>query len=782
MLSWMIVSAAGIAVVCWFSQLPELGSVIGLWLAALALLIKTRRALLPVLFISGLCWGVYYGHQLLDSLLPAEFEVVDLWVEGEVIGLPQTDVVRAQPSQRFILQLTAPLCLAQPPSHCTSDVSRIRLRWYEQSSVKPGQRWRLRVKAKRPNGMANPGGFDYQSWLIAQGIGAVGYVRADPQNRLLADSFWTIDRLRWDFAERIDSHTSDLANSALLKALLLGDKRGIDRQQWELFSQTGISHLVVISGLHVGLISGLCFCLCRLAVLLLCPSASAERWAACAAIAAAIGYALLAGFTLPTQRALIMITLLMILVVSQRNISPWLGLVAALWVCLLMDPLAPVSHSFWLSFAAVACLFYAALGRHSPRYRRWRWLAAQYAVFVGLLPILAIRLGQVSLLSPLVNTLLVPLFSLVIIPLNLIAGLLLWVNEGLAVWLWVLLDALLSRVWTVLHWLLEQADMAVVSVAGPSIGISLLAVLAVLVLLLPRGMPLKGLALLVLVPLFAAPAYVPPTGDVRFTVLDTGQGLSVVIQTRQHVMVYDVGPTLGDDFDVATAALVPFLYERSIDKVDVLLISHADNDHAGAWPRVPKLMDVGRLIYGEPLAPLTALDTSPCRAGDHWWWDGVHFELLWPQPEPNLEKQHSHGKDKLLESKRSSNNHSCVLKITSGQSRFLVPGDIDRSIESYLSRTIPEQLAADVLIAAHHGSNSSSSWPFIKSVSPQYVVFSSGYRNRYQHPHVSVQARYESIKAHMLSTSETGAIDFSVIDGQLQAPRLYRQQHKRYWH
>jgi competence protein ComEC len=770
----MITASAGIASICLLRQLPSV-PLIGLALLASALLaFRSKHAALLLWFVAGMAWGVHYGYNILAMQLPTRFEGLPVWVEGRVIGLPQSQQLFSKPSQRFQLQLLAPLCLQQQPDECSNGVKRLQLRWYQGQQLKPGQHWRLLVKLKRPYGMANPGGFDYQSWLIQQQLGGVGYVRPSSDNQMVAEQHWHIDRLRWQIAAAIDRHSESLSHSALLKALLIGDKRAVTSEQWAMFAATGTSHLMVISGLHVGLISALVYTVCRVLVLLLCRRCAAERWAGLAALVAALAYALAAGFSLPTQRALVMIAVVMLVLLFRRHIAPLNGLAAAMLACLIIDPLAPVSASFWLSFTAVACLFYGAIGRFAAGRQRWRWVSAQYLVFVGLLPVLAIAMGRISLLSPLANMLLVPLYSLIIIPLNFVAGLLYSISADWAVRLWWLLDQLLLYSLGYLHWLERQGSPLLLVVEQHSLLVKALAVLAVGIMLLPRGMPQRAIGLLLLLPLLVSRPSTLATGDLELTVLDVGQGLSIAVQTRHHVLVYDVGASHGPNFAVASAVLLPYLHSRGISRIDKLVISHGDNDHAGSWQQLPEAITVKQLLYGEPLAARDKLERLPCEAGQQWWWDGVQFEFLHPQMAVEAVAGSAAGSV-------SANNRSCVLMISSGKQRFLLPGDIERSVELQLVKHNAAALAANVIIAPHHGSASSSSWPFIKAVGADYVVFSSGYRNRFGHPRADVVERYQHSANKLFTSSDSGAILFQVKQGQLLPPVEYRQQQRRYW-
>ncbi|ARN75842.1 DNA internalization-related competence protein ComEC/Rec2 [Oceanicoccus sagamiensis] len=758
-------AAAGIAVVSICPQLPPLTSLILCLPLAAWLALKRFYCLLG--FTAGLAWGALYGHQLLASQLVADWQQQPLWLEGQVVGLPLTSLQRGQSVTRFQLRLSQPPCIA--PQDCRHGLRLVQLNWYQQHSspqtIIPGQQWRLQVSLKRPYGMANPGGFDYQSWLIQQGVGAVGRVIGNPHNRLIADNNGSVDRWRWWLGGIIDDAANELSHRDIIKALLIGDRRGISPQQWQLFAATGTTHLMVISGLHLGLVTTLVFTVVRALVLLLFPRLPAERCAALVAILFALIYALAAGFTLPTQRALIMISVFMLGLCWRRQFPAGQAMAVALLLCLMHDPLATVSLSFYLSFAAVACLFYGGVGRYPVLGGLEKILLAQGLVFIGLLPVLAIFVGQLGFISPLANMVLVPFFSLVLVPVNFIALLTSLISLPAATVLWQLTDSLLTLSLDYLQLLNSMAVDLNLSIAYRPWPVQVLALLAVLVLLSPTGVPAKYWGGLLLLPLMVYQPTKLAAGDLRVTVLDVGQGLSVVLNTRHHTLVYDVGPSYSAQFDTATAVVVPYLRYLGINRVDRLVLSHGDNDHAGAAAPFIQQVDTRRLFYGDEVLSGLHASASLCTP-QSWFWDGVHFEFL---QLPGFQRA------------TKSNNRSCVLKVTAGKQRFLLPGDIEAATESRLLNTYPTLLTADVLLAPHHGSASSSSWAFIKRVDPDRVVFSSGYRNQFGHPHPAIVDRYRVLNSAFYLSSQSGALTFTVSHGQMLGPSQYRQQHRRYW-
>jgi len=806
----MIAGSLGIVAVCVLPLLPSLPQMIFLLTLMVILLIYSkispassslRGLITPIIsaFLAGVLWAAGYGYLVLERQIPSSWEGLDLWVQGTIVGLPESESestdkdsepsVRNRDIQSFDFEIDKEVCnsLDSHIARCFSALKLIRLKWYEKTIVKPGQQWRFLVRLKKPMGAANPGTFDYQTWLIAQGFGANGYVRKHRENRLLGETTNSIDSLRSRAALMFDQHLHGLQNIGIFKALILGDKRGIESQQWQLFSRTGTTHLMVISGLHVGLLASLAFILARTGILLISRRLSADRWGALFAVFVALSYAAAAGLSLPTQRALIMISVWMAVVFFRRQVAPVSGLLTALLVCLLYDPLAPVGSSFWMSFMAVSCIFFAVTGRKSSsagflKNSLLKSLSSQYWVFIGLLPVLAILMGQLSLVSPFANVLLVPLFAVVIVPFTILGAIILLVSvlfgataETIQSWLgfWHCLDQLMSFAFKCLTWLDDNNKYGLRYIPGLPWQLKLVAVFGAVVLLLPRGMPLRLTGVALLAPLFTYRPELLPEGDIRLTVLDVGQGLSIVVQTQNHRLIYDTGPAMGDRFSAAKSNVVPYLRYWGIDSVDTLVLSHGDNDHAGGRGELIENIPIEQLYYGEDIQGLP-FQSRHCDADINWSWDTVKFEFL-GSGDTGVTG------DKRASKKQNPNDLSCVMMITAGETKFLFTGDIGKKVEKELVSNRGIDLFATVLIAPHHGSSNSSSQVFVERVNAKHVVFSSGYRNQFKHPRSDVVIRYKSRHAIIHSTATDGAITFSVHEGKLKTVSHYRDTIRRYW-
>ncbi|MDC3332999.1 DNA internalization-related competence protein ComEC/Rec2, partial [bacterium] len=586
-------------------------------------------------------------------------------MRGHVVGLPERYETNRQSIESFTLGVTNVVCTSNQPC---PQLNRIKLKWYNGKAVKPGDNWRLVVRLKKPWSMANPGASNYQTWLIANGYSAVGYVRSSSNNTYISATDLSVDRWRWKIAHWLDGRLADLPSLPIIKALLIGDKRGLSSAQWNEFNRVGVSHLMVISGLHVGLVSALVFLLFKVSFSSLSAVIPqlivlAERYAAIFSILAAIVYSSLAGFSLPTQRALIMVVVWMLAKISQRHINPFTPLFISLLICLLLDPLAPTTASFWLSFVAVGCILFASTERFGGK-NFYQSLFSPLIFFVGLFPVLALLLSQVSWISPFANSVMVPLYSLCIVPVNLLIAVIALVDTRWAVWLWSWLDCIIVASEQLISWFAGWSG-AVSVVSSHSVTVYILAIIGSCLLLLPHGLPFKWLGGIGVLLLLTTQSNDLSYGDLRVSVLDVGQGLSVVVQTQEHVLVFDTGGSSGN-FSAAQSSLLPYLNHNGVSEVDVLVVSHNDNDHAGGVPLIKESMPIGQIYRGEFLWGGSDNNEELCHKGQSWQWSGVTFKFLFLSNAADTVK---------------SNNRSCVLMVSNGDHQFLLPGDIEWQVE-----------------------------------------------------------------------------------------------------
>ncbi|MFZ2404096.1 MAG: DNA internalization-related competence protein ComEC/Rec2, partial [Methylobacter sp.] len=636
--------------------------------------------------------------------------------------------------------------------------------YYPDQSIKAGQHWTFTVKLKRVHGNLNSGGFDYERWLFTEGIGATGYVRSNPKPVLLdRDSAWcSIAVLRQIITDRLSSLLDNSPSLALIKALTIGDGNGITGQQWEVFRKTGTTHLVVISGSHIGLIAGLVYYLVlklwARTGLLACPP---QKAAAVSAVLVAIFYSGLAGFSVPTQRSVVMLAIAMIAIILQRNSRPFNTLATALFAVLILDPLAVLAAGFWLSFLAVSLIVYAVSGRLGKLGPIWTAIKLHWVTSVGLSPLLLLFFQQVSLIAPLANLVAVPVISLLVVPLSLLAVIIMFIAPALAGKLFLLIDPVLQGLW----WLLTRlAKMPMTSInhAPPSYWALLFAVPGVLLLLAPAGIPARWLSAAMFLPLVFTDAKRPETGAINMTLLDVGQGLSAVVQTRHHLLVYDTGAKFSEQSDMGQSVLLPFLRSQGIAKIDSLVISHGDNDHIGGAASLMRGIATEQVLTSVP-QQLNGYVPIHCAAGQSWLWDEVKFTMLAPQ-----------------QAFVSDNDNSCVLKIESKHGAVLLTGDIEAAAESWLVETYGEGLKADVLVSPHHGSKTSSTAGFLQAIQPEYVLIPAGYKNQFGHPHKDVLVRYRQVDAQWLNSAHSGAITVNVENNTWVVQGM-RQTESKYW-
>ncbi|MCW8840407.1 MAG: DNA internalization-related competence protein ComEC/Rec2 [Gammaproteobacteria bacterium] len=763
MLSGTIALLLGTVALYQLADLPGSLFLLLLWLVPWPLLCfppVRRFALWLLLFTLGFTLAALDASRRLQPALDPALEGIPVEVIGVVDSLPRYE----GPILRFELAVEEGRTLKGERIVLPQ---RLRLSWYNDfpSTMVPGQRWQLRVKLKRPWAMRNPGGFDYEQWLFQQGIRATGYVRQAGDNRLLAPvvAGYRLARLRHGLQQAIASALEDHPMRGLVTALAIGERSAITDEQWDVLLASGTNHLVAISGLHVGLVAGLIFLLVRRLwrlSSLCCHWLPAPRAASLLALLAGAAYAALAGFAIPTQRALVMLAVVLGALWWQRPLQRSRVLLLALWAVVLLDPVSVLSAGFWLSFAAVTWILYGMSGRLTAGGLWWRWGRVQFLVAAGLLPLLLLFFQQGSLSSPLANLIAVPWVSLLVVPLTLLGVVLLW-WPPLGTALLGLAAQLLQWLWPLLQWLSETIPL----LPGTAAGWTLLPALAGLVwLFAPHGWPLRPAGIVLLLPLLLWQPPLPQPGEARFTLLDVGQGLAAVVQTRHHLLVFDSGPRYRSGFDTGEAVVVPFLRERGLRQIDLLLISHGGNDHAGGARSVLGQLPVERMVSSIETLP-GGNPAEPCRRGDGWQWDGVAFRILHPDDEA-LSGEH--------------NDHSCVLRVDAGGDSLLITADIEAGAEQSLLAS-GEPLAADILVAPHHGSKSSSSPAFIAAVAPEHVLFSVGYRNRYGFPHPQVVQRYDAAGARLWRSDESGALSITLGAAQRHF-EAYRPAHRRIWH
>lgn len=748
----------GVLAVQWLPSLPPAA-----WpaLPALLMLLASRRwppLAWPAVVLLGAAWAVWRGSLALDLRLARQFEGRDFDVAGTVVGLP---LVRSD-ATRFVFDVTTAMLDGEAvPLH-----GRVRLSWYEEAPIVSAcSQWQLHVRLRRPRGLVDPGGADSERSALEQRIAAVGYVREDGGNRLLRRGR-CVDGLRERIAADIAARVHEPHDAALLQAFSIGDTRGLDQDDWEVARANGVPHLIAISGFHVGVAALFGVALARLLYLLWpglalrLPRLPAQ---AVTALLAAAAYGVLAGLGLPTVRTLLMIAVVAMARWSRRTVGGAQTLALALIVILLADPLAVLAAGFWLSFVGVAFLMLCLTARP----RGWRGFVhelsgGQLVMTVALLPLTQWFFGEASLVGALSNLVAVPFVSFVIVPLAL-AGLLLLLlvpaaatpvlhlAAALAHVQWWLLERMAT--WPGAHWYLPEVQPWAL----------LLATLGAGWLFAPRGLPLRGLGLLLFLPLAWPMPRLPAPGGFQAWVLDVGQGLSVIVRTRHHALVYDTGARYPSGFDLGQAVVVPSLHALGIGALDVLVVSHADNDHAGGAAAVAAAYPRALRYAGEPQR--MPVPMQACEAGMQWAWDNVRFRVLSP----------------VAGTAARRNDRSCVIAVDGAGGRLLLTGDIGSVVEPAVAAAVGATRPT-VLVVPHHGSRYSSDPAFIAALRPSLALVSAGWRNRFGHPHPLVLQRYRAAGVPVANTAVRGAIQIDAPpDGPPVEAASWRLREPRYW-
>ena len=817
-LSLLAVVLATGAVQC-FPAMPDGVAWVALFFGVALLSLATLALPGPGRFLIPL-WAAAFGlastvvrveHRLADALAAGNENRVSR-VELRVAGL-----VRLEPDSR---QFEAEVIASRPPGV----PSRILVSWTAPDwrgpygaadkppasfpALVPGQVWRMSLTLKRPHGARNPHGFDYEAHLFAQGLRATGSVRGSPL--YLRDEPWhslpvVAQRARHHVREAMRPYLRGKRYGAVLLALAIGDQASVDAADWQVFNLTGITHLVSISGSHITMIAAIGALLVMWAWrrLRFRGRALAERMpaqvaAAIAALAIAWLYCLLAGWGVPARRTFLMLAVVAAAHGLRLPLSASRLLCLALFAVVALDPWAILASGFWLSFGAV-CILMASAGWHAAgsgarrpagRRRAGAFLAAasrlQLSITAGLMPLLALVFHQVSVASPLANAYAIPVISLAVTPLSLLlaASALVPGLGGLAVGCAWLGHALLQAIMVPTVWL-SELGVASFDVAHAPAWLTVLALAGLAVAILPYGFPVRNAAWLFMLPaLFWRPER-PPEGAWDAYILDVGQAGAVVIQTARHAVLFDTGLRGSATSDAGARTIWPFMRAQGIRKLDVMIVSHADIDHAGGARSLLASVPVeqsfssfdllGYLrreagLLGMPgrLPPLPRA-MSPCEQGMGWTVDGVDFEFVWPPSTP--------GSGRSARRTRP-NDHACVLRVEGRHHSILLASDIGAVQEAaLLERGLP---ATDVVLAAHHGSRNSSSPAFIRAMRAEHVVAQAGKWNRYGHPSPLVQKRWEQSGARFWRTDAQGAVHVRSRADGLAADGA-RQTWRRYW-
>jgi len=791
---------------------------------------------------AAFCGGALFHAQTADNQLsrqlPPSLEGIPLLIEGRVLNMPTI----AGAAYRFQFDVSAACRLSdasktkrpsETPAYagCSTQTpfsGKVLLSYYlprglvekglvskheatpleYPANLKPGTLLQLVVKLNRPHGLSNPGGFDYEAFLFRNKILAKGYVRGEltaalesEVDKTLPSPSVLIERLRFDIRNRLLESSANARNTGIVLALGLGDSSLVSQSLWNQLRATGTTHLLVVSGLHVGMIAMFLVMVSRglWRICLVCLPTAASRAPHCIkfclwfSLLGTAGFALFTGWSLPTQRAVAMLTVFAVSRLSSRRFGVITGLLFALTFVLVLSPLAASGSGFWLSFVAVSVLvLFAAppqrapleesgndtqlLSRFSVRARQFAF--PQIVVTLGLILPLLVFGVRISLLAPIINLLAIPFLTLALLPASLLAVLDVALLGQSALGAILIADFLCDQLVRLLA-VGAELNLLWEPQVTPSIASYLLAFVCLCACLVPIGWRARCVCGMWTVMLalnnldWRSEAQAGECNQaqpsLRLDQLDVGQGLALIIRTNCHALLYDTGASLSAEFEMGSAVIRPALRVLGIKRLDRLVISHADNDHAGG------AAGVLRTFQGHLGA--RAMDARPCRRGDSWRWDGVVFSYLNPVSQAVGESLGG-----MRGSQNSRNSQSCVLKATLGEAAVLLTGDIERAEEASLALRYQEQLRATVMVAPHHGSKTSSSYALLKRVDPEIVIVAAGYKNSFGHPHPEVLRRYEILETPVFNTAVTGMLSVRLDErGVVSQSRAYRLTNRRYW-
>ncbi len=712
----------------------------------------------------GCALGLVYGTVLMQHRLQDACVGLPLIATGRVSSLPSEKRVREDDRrQRFEFTVSD-----LSPRKCAGPI-RLMLSYYGEYQVLPGDTWQFEVKLRKPWGLANPGSFNMQVWFAQEAIDAVGSVRESALTKRITvagDAYAMHHRLRQQISTAIDELDLDRDVTAMLQAMTVADNSAIEPPLWQLGQLLGINHLLVISGSHIVIVAGAGFLLGGLFLRVMPRSGLAGIWVPHGlALLVACLYGALAGFSIPVQRALWMLGCFVVASLVGRKSGPTNTLLLAATAVLIFNPLAALGSGFWLSFGAVMALLWFA------RWQRGvstlgRLLGTHGFMSLVMLALGALFFGGGSVVAMLANLVMIPLVGFVVVPLSLLAVVCFLCGWPWASGLWYLAGWPLQQLLPLAYTLVDIGTKWLFLPLSANLSQVLLALLAVALLIMPTGGTAKLLALVLALPLLLPPLMSSPIAelDTLVTVLDVGQGTAVVVRSGDRALVYDTGGGDPAGVNMASTAVLPYLQHQGIVALDTLVISHPDLDHSAGTAAILQAYKVDRFRYGGE-GPGVG-EGRACIAGESWRWPGGQvFQFLSP----------------ALEIPHRTNDSSCVLQVQVGAYRLLLPGDIEEDRERTLVQYWGKELNSDWLLAAHHGSRTSSSLAWLKRVQPKAAAISSGYANRFGHPHPLVVQRLHDHDVGMSFTASEGALEFIVAPGQALQLNPHRRSAKRYW-
>ncbi len=693
-------------------------------------------------FLAAITWGLLHQWWGYDQGMPHDEIINKALIEGRIASIPTVSPGKTQfqfSVERLNNKSVKATLLLSCYQHCPE--------------LHAGQYWQLMAKLKKPHNLANPGGFDYVSWLNTRHIAWTGYSRNGTFKPVTTkNNQHTLLALREHLAMLLAQIDPDEKTLGILQALTLGVTTHIDKEEWELFRRTGTIHLMVISGAHIGLVAGLTYALtkwlwCRMGRI--CLRYPAPKAASIAALFLALIYALLAGFAVPAQRALIVCFFMFIRNFCSQRFSVWQAWRYALFGVLLFEPHSVLMSGFYLSFIAVAILI--LINQRIPWRGIRKTIALQLACLFGLMPLTLFWFSYGAVNGLVANLVAIPWVSFIIVPMALFTTLL---AEWLVLpWLVVALKGAIACLLYYLSWIdsfaLFNLQFTYKQILSP---LALMAAMSI-VIFLPSSRFLPAATVLTIAALFPAFEKVKQ-GEAHIDVLDVGQGLAVIVRTENHILAYDTGVKFYQGSDMGKIVMIPYLSTLGVQKLDKVVISHPDLDHRGGLLSLQQKFNIGELIVDDP--KFYRRGTS-CHQYPTWTWDGVSFRFF-----------------AIAKELGSKNNSSCILQVSTKSGQVLLTGDIEKQGEQYLVETYGNALASTVMLVPHHGSKTSSSTPFLQHISPRYAISSYGFDNRYHFPHQQTMRGYAQLQIAVYNTMDCGMVRVTLTPRDMEKPTCFR--------
>lgn len=745
MRSRMITIAVGFAVALLQPQLLPVTFSIAIVtvIAPLLILAPCIRSSHLSFFLLSFLYVNLWGVVQLDQRLPESLKRTDWKLQGVITDIPRYQ----QGVVRFLVDVDEIQAVQGTSTEENLEVNRLSLAWYNPDlTLSLGDRVELTARLKPPHGLVNPAGFDYERWLLARGIDATGYVRGQVDVLSEANSWVSLARI-W-INESIRTQFETQQTIAMFQALTTGTKSMLEAHDWNLLKHSGVVHLAVISGLHIGFMAFCGWWFGRLAGVVFYGISFQHQFPYFGALILAGFYLLISGVGIPAQRAFIMLLVLLFTGSRMFYLDHWTRWWIAFVVVLFFNPLSFFEIGFWLSFLAVALLIWI-----SQFSRGWRMaLNLQFMLMIGMLPIYLFYFSGVSVIAPFFNLIAIPFFSVLVPFLFLHLGL---TSIGIDM-LIPLLNGMSDLFWWSVE-LNQKIEIGYWQLDAPNVVVLFLVVLVASCLLLLRlSLPSSVVLLLLLPAIVGSSSKYKDDSDFRVWVYDVGQGLAVRVQVGEYQLLYDTGPSYRSGGTAYERAVLPDFEKANIDSIDHLILSHSDNDHAGGAAAVFDSIKVDRVTTSYRYK-----NAEACTASRGWQVNGVVFTFLAGMEGAN------------------DNDRSCVLMIESPNCRLLLPGDIDAQKELELIPKVAPSI--DWLVASHHGSKTSSSTAFINSIKPSNVIFSAGYANAFGHPHPDVVQRFADKGVKTYETAKDGAI-MLIADAHEGCKTItMREDEKRFW-